>query len=93
MTKKELKNSINKAVYQFVEALGYQISDDNDGSYLTFYKSDYKSYNDTIDYMRSEHYVITVDGCNDEIKKDEKLIEDEIKVIREFWNKQYELSK
>jgi hypothetical protein len=43
--------------------------------------------------MRSEHYVITLNDCSDYIKKDEKLIEDEIKVIREFWNKQYELSK
>ncbi len=38
MTKKEIKNTINKAVYQFVESLGYQISDDNDGSYVTFSK-------------------------------------------------------
>jgi hypothetical protein len=93
MTKKELKNSINKSVYQFVETLGYQISDDNDGSYVTFSKPGCKTYKDTIDYMRSEHYVITLNDCSDYIKEDEKLIEDEIKVIREFWNKQYELSK
>jgi hypothetical protein len=43
MTKTEIKKHINKSVYEFVTALGYQISDDNDGSYVTFSKTNFKS--------------------------------------------------
>jgi len=36
MTKKEIRSAINKAVYLYAESLGYDMSDDNDGSYVTF---------------------------------------------------------
>lgn len=92
MNKTELRKNINRSVYQFVESLGYTMSDDEDGSYVTFYKigSDWK---DCMDYMRSDQYVITNKDCNDEVKKDEKIVEEQIKVIKDYWNKQFELSK
>ena len=43
--------------------------------------------------MRSYQYVIAADDCSDEIKVDLKIIEDQIDVIKNFWNKQFELSK
>ena len=54
MTKKEIKNAINKAVYQYAESLGYQMSDDNDGSYVTFYKFESDACDDMIDYTKWE---------------------------------------
>lgn len=92
MNKTELRKNINKSVYQFVESLGYTMSDDEDGSYVTFTKIG-SSWKDSIDYMRSYQYVIAADDCSDEIKVDLKIIEDQIDVIKNFWNKQFELSK
>jgi len=31
MTKKEIRNTINKSVYEYAETLGYTMSDDGDG--------------------------------------------------------------
>ena len=92
MNKTELRKNINKSVYQFVESLGYTMSDDNDGSYVTFTKIG-SNWRDSIDYMRSSQYVISDKNCSDEIKVDLKIIEDQIDVIKDFWNKQFELSK
>ena len=70
MTKREIRNAINKQVYQFAESLGYQISDDNDGSYVTFMKPDCDSADDTIDYSRSYHDTCTLNWANDQTKAD-----------------------
>ncbi len=75
MTKKEIKNAINKAVYQFAESLGYMVSDDGDGSYVTFSKDDMTDAYDCIDYMRSYHETVVVNWASDEIKADAKLID------------------
>ena len=75
MTKKEIKNAINKAVYQFAESLGYQVSDDNDGSYVTFSKPDCNDSDDTIDYMRSYHETAVLNWASDEAKADAELID------------------
>ena len=75
MTKKEIKNAINKAVYMYAESLGYQMEDFNDGSYVTFIKPGSKSYDDSIDYSRSYHETCTMNWASDETKADAELIE------------------
>ena len=75
MTKKEIKNAINKAVYQYAESLGYQVSDDNDGSYVTFSKSDMEDAYDCIDYSRSNHDTCIVNWASDQIREDAELID------------------
>ena len=75
MIKKEIKNAINKAVYIYAEGLGYIVSDDNDGSYVTFSKPDMADAYDCIDYSRSYHETCTVNWVSDEIKADAELID------------------
>ena len=75
MTKKEIKSAINKAVYQFAESLGYQVSDDADGSYVTFSHPDVENADDTIDYHRSHQETYVLNWASDEIKEDAKLID------------------
>jgi len=75
MTKKEIKNAINKAVYQFAESLGYQVSDDNDGSYVTFSKPG-QGVDDMIDYSRSYHETAVLNWASDEAKADAALIDE-----------------
>jgi len=74
MTKKEIKNAINKAVYQFAESLGYQVSDDNDGSYVTFSKPG-QGVDDMIDYSRSYHETAVLNWASDDCKADAELID------------------
>lgn len=74
MTKKEIKSAINKAVYMYAESLGYQVSDDGDGSYVTFTKPGYSKSDDAIDYMRSYHETCVMNWAADEIKADAELI-------------------
>jgi len=75
MTKTEIKKAINKAVYQYAESLGYQMSDDNDGSYVTFTKGGYSSPDESIDYSRSNHDVCVLNWASDEIKADAEKID------------------
>ena len=74
MTKKEIKSAINKAVYMYAESLGYMVSDDNDGSYVTFSKEDSKR-DDMIDYSRSYHNTCVLNWASDEAKADAALID------------------
>lgn len=74
MTKKEIRSAINKAVYLYAESLGYEMSDDNDGSYVTFCKPGSKM-DDSIDYHRSYHEAYVMNWASDEAKADEKLID------------------
>lgn len=89
MTKKEIKNAINKAAYMFAESLGYQISDDNDGSYVTFSKPDAISYDNTIDWSRSHHETIVTNDVSDSIKADAEAIDAHMKPIIEHYKAQY----
>ena len=82
MTKVEIKKHINKSVYAFVEALGYQISDDNDGSYVTFSKTNFKSYDDMIDYHRSSHYADVLKWACDESKTDADKINEFVRLVK-----------
>ena len=75
MTKKEIKSAINKAVYQYAESLGYNMSDDNDGSSVTFYKDGYTKSDDTIEYHRSYQETCVLNWASDEIKTDAELID------------------
>ena len=74
MNKKELKNAVNKAVYKYAESLGYQMSDDGDGSCVTF-TPDGGSNDDTIDYSRSHHETYTLNWASDKCKADAEKIE------------------
>ena len=82
MTKTEIKKHINKSVFEFVTALGYQISDDNDGSYVTFSKTNFKSYDDMIDYHRSSHYADVLKWACDESKTDAAKINEHVKAVK-----------
>ena len=88
MNKKEIKNAINKAAYQFAESLGYQVSDDNDGSYVTFWKPG-SSGEDTIDWSRSYHETYVLNWASDQIKADAQAIDAHMKPIIEQYNNQY----
>ena len=74
MTKKEIRSAINKAVYIYAESLGYQMSDDEDGSYVTFYKPDDKKDN-SIDYHRSYHETYVMNWASDEAQADAARID------------------
>ena len=78
MTKKEIRSAINKAVYLYAESLGYDMSDDNDGSYVTFYKPDDNGVN-SIDYHRSYHETYVMNWASDEAKADATRIEEHAK--------------
>ena len=82
MTKTEIKKHINKSVYVFVEVLGYQISDDNDGSYVTFSKTNFTSYYDTIDYHRSYQEANVMKGACDESVADADKINKFVNVMK-----------
>lgn len=82
MTKTEQKKHINKSVYEFAIALGYQMSDDNDGSYVTFSKSNFTSYYDTIDYHRSYQEAIVMKGACDESVTDADKINEFVRLVK-----------
>ena len=75
MTKKEIKSAINKAVYIYAESLGYDMSDDNDGSTVTFSKPDRTDAYDSIEYSRSYQEMCVVNWASDELKADAELID------------------
>ena len=74
MTKKEIRSAINKAVYLYAESLGYDMSDDNDGSYVTFTKPGSKA-DDSIDYHRSYHETYVMNWASDEAQADATRID------------------
>ena len=82
MTKTEIKKHINKSVYEFATALGYQMSDDNDGSYVTFSKTNFKTYDDTIDYHRSRQECCVLNCACAESKADADKIDEFVSVMK-----------
>jgi len=82
MTKTEIKKHINKSVYEFVTALGYQISDDNDGSYVTFSKSNFTSWDDAIEYHRSSHYADVFSYAEDVVRSDADKINEFVRLVK-----------
>jgi hypothetical protein len=89
MNKKEIRNAINKAAYQFAESLGYDMSDDNDGSSVTFKKPGCQRADDTIEWHRSYQYTCVVNWASDEIKADADAIDAHMKPIIEHYNSMY----
>ena len=88
MNKKEIRNAINKTAYQFAESLGYQMSDDNDGSSVTFSRGDNNGDN-TIDWSRSHHETCVLNWADDQTKADAQTIDTHMKPIIEHYNNQY----
>lgn len=76
MTKREIRNAINKQVYQFAESLGYQISDDGDGSTVTFMRSEAQTIDDSIDWSRSYHETCVLNWASDQTKADAHQIDE-----------------
>ena len=55
MTKKEIKNTINKVVYEYAESLGYRMEDNGDGGRVIFVNTSDDSLLNDIEYHRSTH--------------------------------------
>ena len=89
MNKKEIRNAINKAAYQFAESLDYQVYDDGDGSSVTFMKPDTERHDDTIEWHRSSHDTCVLNWASDQTKVDAQAIDDYMKPIIEHYNNQY----
>lgn len=89
MTKKDIKSAINKAVYEFAETLGYQMSDDGEGACVTFWNPDDNSetsYDNTIEYHRSEHYCCTLNWASQQSKDDADKIDEYVTTLRHQYN-------
>ena len=89
MNKKEIRNAINKAAYQYAEKLGYQVSDDGDGSSVTFMKPDTKRHDDTIEWSRSYHDTCVLNWASAETKADAEFIDAHMKPIIKHYNDLY----
>jgi hypothetical protein len=92
MTKREIRNAINKQVYFFAESLGYQMSDDGDGSCVSFVPEGGNG-DDVIDYHRSEHYTVTLNWASDKVKKDARLIDEFVDRVAQRVNYEADLLK
>jgi len=85
MTQKEIKNAINKQVYEFAATLGYEMSDDGDGSTVTFVKPGCSTADETIDYGRSSHQTCTYNWAPEWVKEDARRIDEFAEqVVRSF---------
>lgn len=89
MNKKEIRNAINKAAFVFAESLGYQVSDDNDGSSVTFMKPEAETIDDSIEWSRSYHETCVLNWASDQTQADAELIDAHMKPIIEHYNSQY----
>ena len=93
MTKREIRNAINKQVYQFAESLGYQMSDDGDGSTVTFMKPEAQTADDSIDWSRSYHETCTLNWASDQTKSDARQIDEFARRVIERVNYEADLLK
>jgi hypothetical protein len=81
MNKTEKRKYINKSVYTFAEALGYDMSDDDMGHYVTLYKPETMKMDDMISYSRSGHDACCVNWANEEVQRDTDKINEFIKIL------------
>lgn len=88
MNKKEIRNAINKAAYQYAQSLGYAVSDDNDGSCVTFHK-DGANVDDMIDWSRSSHYTCVLNWASEQTKADAECIDAHMEPIIKHYNDLY----
>lgn len=89
MTKKEIKSAINKVAYKYAESLGYQVSDDGDGSSVTFMKPGTTRHEDTIEWHRSHQETCVLNWASDEVKADAEKIDRYMSNIIAAYNEQY----
>ena len=89
MNKKEIKNAINKAAYEYAESLGYQVSDDEGDGTVLFTPDEYTTIDDTITWHRSHHDTCVLNWSSDKIKADAELIYTHMKPVIEFYNELY----
>lgn len=82
MTKKEIKNTINKAVYEYAEALGYRMEDNGDGGRVTFVNYNCITSDDDIEYHRSTHTTCVLDNASFEAHTDAEAIEKYAQVVK-----------
>jgi hypothetical protein len=90
MNKKEIKNAINKAAYEYAQSLGYEVHDDEGDGTVTFAPYNYTSADDTITWHRSYHDTCVLNWASDDIKFDAGLIDQHMKPIIEHYNNQYQ---
>ena len=89
MNKKEIKNAINKAAYEYAQSLGYEVHDDEGDGTVLFAPHNYTSADDTITWHRSYHDTCVLNWASDDIKFDAWLIDQHMKPIIEHYNAQY----
>jgi hypothetical protein len=90
MNKKEIKNAINKAAYEYAQSLGYEVHDDEGDGSVLFAPHNYTSADDTITWHRSYHDTCVLNWASDDIKFDAGLIDQHMKPIIEHYNNQYQ---
>ena len=81
MNKTEKRKYINKSVYMFAEKLGYDMSDDDMGHYVTLSKPGTRKSDDCIEYSRSGHDACCVNWANEEVQRDTDKINEFIKIL------------
>ena len=89
MNKKEIRNAINKAAYHYAQSLGYTVSDDNDGSYVTFLKPGEGNSDNSIDWSRSHHDTCVLNWASAKTKADAEYIDAHMKPIIKHYNDLY----
>ena len=82
MTKKEIKNTINKAVYEYAESLGYRMEDNGDGGRVIFVNTSDDSLLNDIEYHRSTHDTCVMKEASDEVKADAEAIDKYAQAIK-----------
>jgi len=81
MNKTEKTKHVTKSVITFMEALGYEVVDDNSGC-LTFDNGGGDS-NNYVDYHRTYQDVYVMDWANDSTKEIGDKLEKFIKIIKQ----------
>ena len=84
MTKKEIKKQINKEFYNYINKNfpEYYISDDGNGAFVSLVdESSPNPGDDSIDFHRSEHYLVTLNWCSKKTKQDYEVMKAYLKQL------------
>jgi hypothetical protein len=87
MNKTERRKALNRSFYEFVNTKfpQYDISDDGNGSCVTLSNTESKSYDDIIDYHRSQHYTVHLNWASEQVKADAKVMDEYIEqLLRQY---------
>ena len=90
MNKKEIRNAINKAAYEYAKVLGYEIHDDEGDGTVLFVPVAYTNIDNTITWHRSYHETCVLNWADYMIKQDAESIDKHMKPIIEHYNAQYQ---